>query len=97
MRTKYKTSPIKKIKNVGDEQKPIIQFEYQGTTYQMQYFADSCLHRESDNLKSVVYDREKGLHTITTKSDFGGLGKDAAKLHIVPLQSWLNFYCKVVS
>lgn len=96
MRTKYKTSPIKKIKNVGDEQKPIIQFEYQGNTYRMQYYADSMLHRESDNLKSVTYDREKGLHTITTTSDFGGLGKDAVKLHIIPLQSWLNKYCEVV-
>lgn len=93
MRTKYKTSPIKNIKNVGDDNKPIIQFEYQKTIYRMKYFADSMLHRESDNLKSVVYDKEKGFHTITTTSDFGGLGRDAIKLCIVPFESWLNQFC----
>lgn len=90
-----KKSPIKNKCDVGTPQKPIIQFEYDGVVYRMHYFADSMAHAESDNLNSVTWDKDKRLYTITTKTDFGGCGKDAWKPHIQPLESWLRHYCYV--
>jgi hypothetical protein len=66
-------------------------------TYEVNRWCESVLHRESDNLDSVVWDAAKRIYLITTRDDFGGCGKDAWKPHMVPFDSWLNKYCSKVT
>lgn len=91
-RSKPKTNPIKNKTTVDGQ----VFFTYQGKQYAAHKYCDSMLHRESDNLGSVTYDRKTGLHVITTTADFGGLGKDARKPYIIPFGAWLNQYCTIV-
>jgi hypothetical protein len=86
-----KNNPVKDIATVNGQ----VLFTYQGTRYSVDKIYDSSLFRESDNLSSVRYDKDKNCHVITTQADFGGLGLDAIKKCIVPFQSWLDSKCHV--
>jgi hypothetical protein len=86
-----KNNPVKDITTVNDQ----VFFTYEGVKYSVDKIYDSSLFRESDNLSSVRYDKDKNCHVITTQADFGGLGLDAIKKCIVPFQSWLDSKCHV--
>jgi|JI10StandDraft_1071094.scaffolds.fasta_scaffold07060_4 hypothetical protein len=74
----------------------VVYFTFNKQRYRMQAFCESLAYRESDNLTTVRWDKDKQMHVITTNEDFGGCGKDACKSVVTPFGSWLTRYAEKV-